>query len=329
MQLKATPRILLTLLTTPYLIPTTAAARNTLDAFDPIATGCCPDSPEFPKATAHPNATGTFPIPGLYLEDSALTASIKNDTNNPAPPAPKNWTWSTNVMEVPLEKGDNMFATNQIFTLDIPTDVDIYNPDHERNVCVLLLEMANVNRNDQGDCSHLFSRKQIGGMREELVRRVEAMTGRKGEASPCAGMGDDTLWQDIISPYHRESTTLHARNSSIAAQYHTSTSTSSPHPANDTSTYDAALVRTQPILLLGYSVDPKVLAGPAVVKRDLVETRLTCVRVMKVDEGSRGETSGAGSLVGSAGGWKGLGMIAVGVWLASGLGLLGTEEVVL
>ncbi|ODH38578.1 hypothetical protein ACO22_02278 [Paracoccidioides brasiliensis] len=312
--------LLLSFIATSCLIHPTTARTNSQAAFSPIGTGCCPPGPEFPGATSHPNATGTFPIVGLYLDDSAVIAKITSNTNNASLSlrAPRNWTWSTSVMEVRLgNSGANLSATNQIFTLDIPIDEDIYNKKHQRNVCVLLLEMITVNQNDPGRCENIFTRRKVEGMRAEFVRRVEEMREFDEDFSPCAGMGA-TSWQEIISSYHRGNSTLAARNTSVAAQYHSSTSS---HPSADTSAYDTALVRTQPIFLLGYSVDPTVLAGPAIVKRELVETRLSCVRVREVAKGSRGQMSGAGNSVGGLL-MTVMGKGVVGVWFGVWVGLL-------
>ncbi|EGE84209.1 hypothetical protein, variant [Blastomyces dermatitidis ATCC 18188] len=294
------PTVLLPLLSTSYLITHATARKNGNDAFNGIHTGCCPSEPEFQQAISHPNATGALPFVGLHLDDSAL-ATLSND-RPPSTPPPKNWTWTTAVMEVPLGSSGNgegnVSATNQIFTLNIPEDVDIYSPRHGRNVCVLLLKMVTVNQNDPGDCEHIFPRVTIERMREELVRRVGEMTPNKANSSPCAGMRGRTSWQEIITSYHRANTTLLTRKTPTAAQYR---STTNPHPATDYSPYDAALVRTQPIFLLGYSTDPEILAGPAILKMELAETRLTCVRVQKVLEGSRGAEMTSGGAMGRKG----------------------------
>ncbi|PGH06308.1 hypothetical protein GX51_02505 [Blastomyces parvus] len=287
--------LLLPFLSTPYLITHATARKHGNDAFGGTHTGCCPPEPEFQQAISHPNATGTFPFVGLHLDDSAIATPNNNPPSSTQPP--KNWTWTTALMEVPLgSSGDgegSLSATNQIFTLDIPVDVDIYSSKHGRNVCVLLLKIVTVNQNDPGNCENIFPRAEIGRMREDLVRRVGEMREDSADSSPCAGMQGETSWQDIITPYHRNDATLATRNTTIAAQYR---STTTPHPSTDYSAYDAALVRTQPIFLLAYSVDPKILAGPAIVKRELAETQLTCVRVREVSGGSRGGemTSGGG-----------------------------------
>ncbi|KKZ61251.1 hypothetical protein EMCG_04124 [[Emmonsia] crescens] len=296
--------MLLPFLFTSYLITHATAKKSGNDAFSSIKTGCCPSGPEFPQAISHLNATGAFPIVGLHLDDSAIATPNNNPPSSTQPP--RNWTWTTTVMEVPLGSGNNgndngngsFSSTNQIFTLDIPIDVDIYSSEHGRNVCVLLLKMVTVNQNDPGNCENIFPRVEIEGMREDLVRRVGEMSA-DGDSSPCAGV-EGTSWEDIISPYYRKNSTLATRNTTVAAQYHSSTIIT--HPSTDHSAYDAALVRTQPIFLLGYSVDPKILAGPVIVKRELAETRFTCVRVREVLKGSRGgETSSA------SGGGGGLG----------------------
>ncbi|KAK2787513.1 hypothetical protein FQN52_007231 [Onygenales sp. PD_12] len=315
---------LLLLLTIPTLI---SSAKT--PPFDPISTGCCPDDPAYPLATLHPNATGTFSIPGLHLEDSQLSPNNNNNKTSPAPPATfSNWTWTTTVSEVLLSQRGKKSATNQIYTLDVPLDVDVYGAEHERNVCVVLLDMLQANWDDPGDCTHIFDPGEVKGMAGELTKRVCEMGEEdvKGRKSPCSGLGGSS-WQEIISPFHRanhsspspSSSAPHNpnRNTTTIAQYH---STSPEHDIADYSAYDHALVRTQPILLLGYSVDPKVLSGPTERKEELVETRLACVRVQRVEGGSRGakENGGrkvvGGSLVGMVVG-LGVGVgVGVGLW---------------
>ncbi|KAK2804494.1 hypothetical protein FQN50_006569 [Emmonsiellopsis sp. PD_5] len=312
------PSLLFLLLT----IPTPISSAKT-PPFDPISTGCCPADPAYPLATLHPNATGTFSIPGLHLEDSQLSP------NNKTPPF-SNWTWTTTVSEVLLssQQGKKKSATNQIYTLDVPLDVDVYGAEHERNVCVVLLDMLRANWDDPGDCGHIFDPGEVRGMVGELTRRVGEMSeedvkgGGNNNKSPCSGLGG-SVWQEIISPFHRAnhsspSPAPHNRNTTTIAQYH---STSPEHDITDFSAYDHALVRTQPILLLGYSVDPKVLSGPKERKEELVETRLVCVRVQRVEGGSRGaKESGNGS-----GGRKvgGGGLVGMVVALGLGVGVVG------
>ncbi|OJD16052.1 hypothetical protein AJ78_03765 [Emergomyces pasteurianus Ep9510] len=309
MKINSPTTLVLPLLSMSFLYMNASAGKSSRDTFSSIHAGCCPGGPEFSKAISHPNATGVFPVVGLQLDDDA----ISTPNNNPPSsiPPPKNWTWTTTVSEVPMGSSNDgtgrLYSTNQVFTLDIPIDEDIYSSKHNRNVCVLLLKMVSVNQNDPGTCENIFPRAKIESMREDLVRRVGDMTTGQVDTPPCAGT-EEEAWQDIISFYHRSNHTLATRNTTIAAQYHTLTTT--PHPSTDHSTYDAALIRTQPIFLLGYSVDPKILAGPAIVKRELAETRLTCVRVREVLKGSRG-----GDVSGAHGGVLGLGRGSIVMWL--------------
>ncbi|KAG5289850.1 hypothetical protein I7I48_09298 [Histoplasma ohiense] len=292
MKLPSSTTLLLPFLSTSYLV-THATAKKDDHVFTNIRIGCCPPGSEYLKAASHPNATGVFSFEGMHLDDRALLR--RKNSHGTSTEALKNWTWTTSVMEVRFESGyGSLHATNQVFTLDIPLDVDIYGPTHQRNVCVLLLKMVTVNQNDPGDCRNIFPRAEIEKMKEIFARKVEDMNQGNYRSSPCGGL-PGTSWQDIISYFQRKDESLLTRNTTVAAQYYSVTT--KEHSPTDYSAYDAALTRIQPIFMMGYSVDPKVLVGPVIMKRQLTEMRLLCVRVREVLEGSRGsKTSASNSL---------------------------------
>ncbi len=144
------------------------------DTFDgDTGTGCCPQDPAFEKALQHPNATGSFSFAGLHLDNKTRNIPMAN------------WTWSTTVMEVPLSDGN--FSTNQIYTLDVPLDVDIYSWNMQRNVCTVLLSRKTQNHDDPGDCTKIFSESEIDRLKDSLTGAV-GMTITNG-SSPCVMLG--------------------------------------------------------------------------------------------------------------------------------------------